>query len=53
MAKFAEAQARLFDNRFVCRRCHGVTRATMLKILASKITCRKCGYKRFKPKRKK
>jgi ribosomal protein L40E len=59
MAKFPDqelakaAHDRLMANKFVCRRCHGVTKGQNLKVLAGAITCRRCGYKRFKPKRKK
>lgn len=53
MAKFAEAEARLFKNKFVCRKCKSVIKASSLKIIAHKIKCRKCNAKAFKPKRKK
>jgi len=52
MAKFPEADVRLFKNVFVCRRCKSKTRAPNLKILAGKITC-KCGSHAFRPLRKK
>ena len=53
MAKFPEAEARKFKNKFVCRRCKSVIRAPNLKILAGNIKCRKCNNRAFKPKRKK
>ncbi len=53
MAKFDEAAARKFTNIFICRRCKSKIRATNLKVIAGKITCRKCDYKAMKPKRKK
>ena len=53
MAKFPEAEARKFKNKFVCRRCKSVIRAPNLKILAGDIKCRKCNNRAFKPKRKK
>ncbi len=59
MAKFPDqelqkaAQARLLANKFVCRNCRAVKRATNLQIIKGEITCRKCGSHKFKPKRKK
>lgn len=53
MAKFAEADARLFKNKFVCRRCHQVLRSPPLKVLDKEVRCRTCMGKAFKPKRKK
>jgi len=53
MAKFAEADARLFRNKFVCRKCRQVVRAPPLKIADMEVRCRTCMSKAFKPKRKK
>ena len=53
MAKFPEAEARLFKNIFVCRKCKSKIRAPTLKVLAGKIKCRKCGYKILRTVRKK
>lgn len=53
MAKFAEADTRIFKNGFVCRRCKKKTRAPILKVLASKVTCKDCGGHAFRPLRKK
>ena len=53
MAKFDEAVARKFLNIFVCRRCKSKVRAPNLKVIAGKISCRSCGGKALKPKRKK
>jgi ribosomal protein L40E len=53
MARFPEAEARLFRNKFVCRRCNAVVRVPSRNIAEGKVVCRKCDYKRFKPKRKK
>lgn len=53
MAKFPEADARLFKNIFVCKKCKNKVRAPNLKVLAGKISCRKCSNKTLKPKRKK
>jgi ribosomal protein L40E len=53
MAKFPEAEARLFKNKFVCRKCKSVIKTSNLKIMANKIKCRSCDAKAFKPKRKK
>ncbi|MBI4141367.1 50S ribosomal protein L40e [Candidatus Woesearchaeota archaeon] len=53
MVKFAEAEARKFRNKFVCRRCKTVLRAPSRKVADSLVKCRKCQGKKFKPKRKK
>lgn len=53
MAKFPEAEARLFKERFVCRRCHAVIHAPSRKIAEGVIKCRKCHSTKFKAKRKK
>lgn len=43
MVKFPEAQARLYRNVFVCRVCKSKLRSPMMKVLAGKISCKKCG----------
>jgi ribosomal protein L40E len=53
MAKFEEANARKFQNIFVCKKCKSVIRATNLKVIAGKVTCRKCNTKSLRVKRKK
>ncbi len=54
MAKFAEADARLFKNIFVCRNTKRKIRANPLKVQAGKITGRgKGATKKLRPKRKK
>ena len=53
MAKFDEANARLFQNIFVCKRCKSKIRAPSLKVIAGKISCRKCNGRALRPKRKK
>jgi ribosomal protein L40E len=53
MVKFPEAQARLFRNKFACKRCKSVIRSDMMKIMAGKAKCKKCGSKVLRPLRKK
>ncbi|MBU1005419.1 MAG: hypothetical protein KJ561_06320 [Nanoarchaeota archaeon] len=53
MVKFQEADVRRFRNVFVCRNCKQKLRAPNLKVLAGKITCKKCNGHRFRPVRKK
>jgi hypothetical protein len=53
MVKFPEADARLFKGVFVCRKCKTKTKTTNLKVLAGKVTCKKCGGHAFRPLRKK
>jgi len=42
MAKFPEANTRLFKNMFVCKDCKTKFRAQQMKVLQGKISCRKC-----------
>lgn len=53
MVKFPEAEARLFRNIYVCKKCKGVVRAPAMKVLAKEVKCRKCGSRVLRPKRKK
>ena len=53
MAKFEEAHARLFNNIFICKKCKSKIRAPTLKVLAGKVSCRKCSSKALRIKRKK
>lgn len=53
MAKFPEAESRLFKNIFVCKRCKSKIRTPNTKVLAGKIKCRKCNGKAVRPVRKK
>ncbi len=53
MAKFEEANQRKFQNIFVCKKCKSKIRAPNLKVIAGKISCRKCFSKALRPKRKK
>jgi len=53
MAKFPEAEARLFKGKFVCRNCKSVTRSSQMKVLQGKTSCRSCGGKALRVVRKK
>jgi len=53
MVKFPEAEARLFKNKFACKKCKSVVKAPNLKVLAGKIRCRNCNSKSLRPLRKK
>ncbi|MFC1752910.1 hypothetical protein ACFL96_05885 [Thermoproteota archaeon] len=53
MVKFEEANARLFQNIFICKKCKSKIRAPTLKVIAGKISCRKCSSKALRIKRKK
>lgn len=52
MAKFEESNRRVLQGVFVCRRCKTKLRSNMQKILLGKVSCRKCGGKALRPKRK-
>jgi len=51
--KIPEAQARLFKNIFVCKRCQSKIRTDTQKILQGKVRCRKCDGRAFRPLKKK
>ena len=53
MVKFPEANARLYKNVFVCRKCKSKIRADNMKVIAHKVKCRKCNDKALRPVRKK
>jgi len=53
MTRFPEAENRLFKRKFVCRICKSKIAAPNLKVLAGAISCRKCGSKKLRIKRKK
>jgi ribosomal protein L40E len=53
MAKFAEAEARLFKNKFVCKACKRSVKAPNIAVLAGKIKCRNCNSKSLRTVRKK
>ena len=52
MAIFPEADARLFDRVYVCRRCESKTKIPISKVLNDKGVCRKCSGKDLRPVRK-
>lgn len=53
MAKFPEAEARLFKNVFVCRKCKTKIRTDSMKVIAGVVKCRNCNSKALRPIRKK
>ena len=53
MGKLQEAKAKMFRNIFVCKKCKTKIRTSKMKVLAGKISCRKCGSKALRPIRKK
>ncbi|NOZ81442.1 MAG: 50S ribosomal protein L40e [DPANN group archaeon] len=53
MGKFPEAENRILRNIFICRKCKSKIRTTNMRVLAKKVSCRKCNGKSFKPMRKK
>lgn len=53
MAKIPAAQARLFRNVFVCKRCKTKIRANSIKIAEKKVRCRSCNSKAFRPIKRK
>jgi len=53
MAKFPEADARLFKKKFVCRKCKSTVKTSNLRVLAGKVKCGKCNNPTLRPARKK
>jgi len=53
MVKFPEAEARIFRNMFVCRKCKTKIRASSMKVRLGKVSCRKCGSKALRSVKKK
>jgi formylmethanofuran dehydrogenase subunit E len=51
MATFPEAEARLYKNVFVCKKCEKKFRTSMGKVLTGKATCRDCKSKKVRPVR--
>lgn len=51
MAVFKEAQARLFKNVFVCKKCETKFKTSTGKVLAGKAVCRECKSKFVRPVR--
>ncbi|MCD6403867.1 50S ribosomal protein L40e [Nanoarchaeota archaeon] len=52
MPRFKEADARIFKNVFVCRKCKTKIRADPQKVRLGKVKCRKCGSRSLRPKHK-
>ncbi len=52
MAKFPEAEARLFKNKFVCKNCKAVVKAPNMKVLSGKVKCKRCNSRRLRPIKK-
>ncbi len=53
MVKFPEAEARKFRNVFICRKCKSKVKTPNSKVIARKVTCRKCSSHAFRAVRKK
>jgi ribosomal protein L40E len=53
MAKVPEAEARIFRNIFICRKCKSRIRASSMKVIQGTVKCRKCGSRALRPIRKK
>ena len=53
MARFPEAQARLFKNKFACKKCKKVLKGNIMSIMAGKVKCKRCGGSALRPLRKK
>ncbi|MCA9486547.1 50S ribosomal protein L40e [Candidatus Woesearchaeota archaeon] len=52
MGVFPEAEARLFKDVYICRKCEHRTKVPIGRVLAGKATCRNCGSEFLRPVRK-
>lgn len=52
MARFPEADARLFTNMYICMKCNARNRVDQRRIRLGKAKCRECGASSLRPKRK-
>ena len=52
MGKFPEAEARMFKDVYVCRKCEHKTKVAIGKVLAGKARCRFCSSRYLRPVRK-
>ena len=54
MGKFPEANKRLVENIFVCKKCKTKIRSTNLRVIKGEVRCRKttCRSKALRPARK-
>lgn len=53
MAKIDVADHRMFSGVFVCKTCKRKVRSNIMKVMRGKVSCRKCGGKALRVKRKK
>lgn len=55
MGQFPEAQKRILDNIFVCKKCKTKIRSTNLRVIKGEVRCRNtsCKSKALRPMRKK
>ncbi len=53
MVKFPEAQARLFKNKFACKKCKSVIKTDIMKVIEKRVSCKRCGGKALRTLRKK
>jgi len=52
MGQFPEAEARLFGNVYICRKCEKKTKVAIGKVLSGKAVCRTCKSKQLRSVRK-
>jgi len=48
--KIKEAEVRLFNRVYICRKCNAKVRASATRIKEGLITCPKCQSRAFRPK---
>lgn len=48
--KIKEAEVRLFNRVYICRKCNAKVRASASRIKEKLITCPKCQSRAFRPK---
>lgn len=45
-------EQRMFLNMFICMKCNARNRVAASKVRIGKALCRKCGYKKLRPRKK-
>jgi len=53
MTKFPEAEARLFENMYICQKCNARNRIDKRRVRIGKAKCRECRGTRLRGKKKK
>ena len=53
MARFPEAQKRMFGKKFACKNCKTVLKADIMAVTEKRVSCKRCGSSALRTLRKK